>query len=70
MAMKEKVLTMENPNTGIVSYDTQSSGVHRRDLYSVTTDRVQLTLNERWVQGDIIGRVVFRTGYDHGLMSV
>ena len=61
---------MQEPDTWIVGYHTQSNRVHRGNLDRVATHRVCLSLDKRRVESRVIRRVVLSASDNHGLVSV
>lgn len=61
---------MQEPDTWIVGYHTQSNRVHRGNLDRVATHRVCLSLDQRRVESRIIRCVVLGAIDNHGFVSM
>lgn len=67
---KEGERTMEEPDTGVVGYDTEGDTFTGGDLDGVTTDGVRQALVDRRVERRVIRGVVSRALDDLELVSV
>lgn len=61
---------MEKPDTWIVGDDPQSRRTHGRYLEGVTAHGIHLTLDDRWVQCRVIGRIICRPPDEHRFVPV
>jgi len=61
---------MEQPNTWVVSDDSESDRVLSGDLDDIATHRIGLAFDEGWVQGRVTGCIVLSTVHDHGFVTV
>lgn len=61
---------MEHPSSGVISDDTESDTVAIGDLNGITTDGVDLSLVDGWVQKRVIRSVVLRALNNLELVSV
>lgn len=61
---------MEHPSSGVISDDTESDTVAVGDLNGITTDGVDLSLVDGWVQKGVVRSVILRALNDLELVSV